>query len=145
MRYRIEPSRISHERLGDEVIVINLEKGAYYAASGSAADLWTAITQGASVDEAVAALSDAYGVAPTEVRAEVERCVGTLVEANLIEPVTSEGATAAAHIELPASPSRSWAPPSFDEYTDMWDLIQFDPIHEVDETGWPHAGPTSKL
>ena len=85
------------------------------------------------------------GVAPTEVRAEVERCVGTLVEANLIEAVPADGAAPAVRVELPASPGRSWIPPSFDEYTDMWDLIQFDPIHEVDETGWPHAGPKSKL
>ena len=31
----------------------------------------------------------------------------------------------------------AWRAPEFDEYTDMWELIKLDPIHEVEEAGWP--------
>jgi hypothetical protein len=27
------------------------------------------------------------------------------------------------------------------KYSDMEDLIMLDPIHEVDESGWPHPKP----
>jgi hypothetical protein len=143
MSYRIHPSRVSHERLGDEVIIINLDKGAYYSGSGTAADLWTLLADGASLEQAVDLLSREYAHSPATVRADVERCVQSLIAANIIE-LNGNGAAATA-LALPASEARSWSAPSFDEYTDMWDLIKLDPIHDVDETGWPHALPTSKL
>jgi len=45
MRYPIDATNISHERLEDEVIIINLARGAYYSGSGPAADVWTLISQ----------------------------------------------------------------------------------------------------
>jgi hypothetical protein len=143
MPFRIRPSRVSHERLGDEVIIINLEKGAYYSGSGSAADLWTLIAAGASLEQAVNVLSRAYEMTPSTIRPDVERSVAALIAAEIIEP--DSAGSAASHLELPAVDGRAWSAPSFDEYTDMWDLIKLDPIHDVDETGWPHALPISKL
>jgi hypothetical protein len=143
MSYRIHPNRVSHERLGDEVIIINLDKGAYYSGSGTAADLWTVLAEGASLEQAADLLSREYGHSPAIVRADVERCVQSLIAADLIEQGGSGSASSA--LALPAAATRNWTAPSFDEYTDMWDLIKLDPIHDVDEAGWPHALPTSKL
>lgn len=143
MSFRIHPSRVSHERLGDEVIIINLERGAYYSGSGSAADLWTLLAAGASLEQAVDVLSRAYEVTASVVRQDVERSVAALLAAEIIE--ADSGGSTASSIELPAAAERTWSAPGFDEYTDMWDLIKLDPIHDVDETGWPHALPISKL
>jgi hypothetical protein len=33
----------------------------------------------------------------------------------------------------------SWAEPVLDKYTDMQELLLLDPIHEVDDAGWPHT------
>jgi hypothetical protein len=30
-----------------------------------------------------------------------------------------------------------WVAPTLTVYADMQDLFQLDPIHDVDETGWP--------
>jgi len=30
--------------------------------------------------------------------------------------------------------------PELHKFTDMQDLLLFDPIHEVDESGWPNVG-----
>ena len=32
-----------------------------------------------------------------------------------------------------------FVPPTLEKYTDMQDLVLLDPVHEVDERGWPHA------
>jgi hypothetical protein len=67
----------------------------------------------------------------------VETCVALLLERGLIEPDDRP-----AHNGSPALPQAArgrWQPPAFDEYTDMWELIKLDPIHEVDEVGWPVA------
>ena len=41
MQFLIDTQNISHERLNDEVIIINLASAAYYSGSGTASDLWT--------------------------------------------------------------------------------------------------------
>jgi hypothetical protein len=143
MSYRIDPSRVSHERLGDEVIIINLEKGAYYSGSGSAADLWSLLVAGASLNHIIDILSKEYRHSLEAVRSDVERCVAALVAAELIQADGSE--SSAVNHALSASAERVWSAPKFDEYTDMWDLIKLDPIHDVDEAGWPHGLPDSKL
>ncbi len=38
---------------------------------------------------------------------------------------------------LPPAASR----PALQKFTDLQDLLMLDPIHEVDERGWPHARP----
>jgi hypothetical protein len=137
MRYRVDTSRVSHDRLQDEVIVINVASGAYYSGSGTAADVWTLIAQGVSRDEAVRQLASAYATDEKHITADVEACIATLLARGLIEaddhPVNNGTAL------LPEGMRGAWAPPAFDEYTDMWELIKLDPIHEVDEVGWPVA------
>jgi hypothetical protein len=34
--------------------------------------------------------------------------------------------------------------PGLQKYSDMQDLLLLDPIHEVDEMGWPHALPAGR-
>lgn len=135
MRYSVNAARISHDRLQDEVIVINVGSGAYYSGSGTAADLWTLMSQGATVDEAARMLAAAWSTDAPRIVGEVETCVKSLLEQGLIE---EERALAEANgLALPEGVRGAWTSPTFDEYTDMWELIKLDPIHEVDEVGWP--------
>ena len=142
VRFAIDPNRVSHERLQDEVIIINLASGAYLSGSGPAADLWTLVAGGASIDETVAVLAQAYAADPCAIRDDVAASVRTLVERTILIEVT--GGAPAEGLVLPEATRGAWAKPGFDEYTDMWDLLQFDPIHDVGEAGWPHAAPTGK-
>lgn len=139
MRYQIDPVRVSHERLHDEVIIINVATGSYFSGSGTAADLWTLIATGASLDQAATALAAAYRTDAASIRGDLEACIARLVESAVIS--IAESAPAAAVGQLPDLPRSIWSPPVFDEYTDMWDLLQADPIHDVSETGWPYVLP----
>jgi len=138
MRYVIDPQRVSHERLQDEVIIINVATGSYFSGSGSFAYLWTLVAAGASKDDVMSALGTAYGVDARNIRADVETCISRLVDSAVIQEAPDEPAVAAA---LPTLPRSAWVPPVFDEYTDMWDLLQADPVHDVSETGWPFVAP----
>jgi hypothetical protein len=143
MRYLVDKSRVSHERLQDEVIIINMASGAYYSGSGTAADVWTLITQGASIAEVATTLASNYSCDEKTVLSDVNKCVSVLVERGVVQE--SEGATRLnGEFALPEVARVKWAAPQFDEYTDMWDLIQLDPIHDVDDAGWPVASPTVK-
>ncbi len=75
-----EPIRVSpwvtHERLDDEVIAINLETGAYYALDGVAADCWALERVGRhATDEIVAVITGRYEVDESQVRADIDQFV----------------------------------------------------------------------
>ena len=50
MRYCVDKSCVKHDRLQDEVIIINVATGSYYSGSGTAADIWSLFAQGTSLD-----------------------------------------------------------------------------------------------
>lgn len=140
MRFLVDTQNVSHERLNDEVIIINLASAAYYSGSGTASDLWTLICQGASTDEAAALLASAYKCDESVVSEDIGACLASLVKAGIVRAhdATSAGE---AKLSLPAADRGDWATPHFDEYLDMWDLLRFDPVHDVGEAGWPVATP----
>jgi hypothetical protein len=56
------------------------------------------------------------------------------VDASITEGTITEGTITEASGHLAAEP---FEPPVLEQYTDMQDLLLLDPIHEVDEQGWP--------
>lgn len=140
MRFRVEADHISHDRMQDEVIIINITSGAYYSGSGPAADCWTLLSTGASIEEAAQTLADEYGAELADVYKDLEAAAEKLAACGLLS-ILEAGGSVVAEVELPAVERSAWSSPTFDEYTDMWDLLQADPIHDVGEAGWPYAVP----
>jgi hypothetical protein len=128
-------SGVIHERLDDEVIVIDLEYGMYYALVGTAADIWTLFTGGATVDAVAAALAPGYGASYDEVRGDVSGFTAQLEAVGLL--VTSPTAQRdAARFAVHESPAH-WEEPVLEAYSDMANLVISDPARVVDEAGWP--------
>lgn len=134
---------VTHERLDDEVIAINLENGAYYAFDGVAADCWNLVDQHAAPDDMVALLEARYPTGGADVRADVATFVARLLEERLaiapdapIPPVDRSALTLPEPAE--AGP-RAYTAPVVERYNDLDDLLLLDPIHEVDDAGWPIA------
>lgn len=137
-----EPIRVSpwvtHERLDDEVIAINLETGAYYALDGVAADCWALSASGSATDEIVAVITGRYEVDESQVRADIDQFVERLVAERLI--VVGGDGEPAPGSDLPAlAAKKPYTAPAVQKYDDLEDLLLLDPIHEVDEAGWPVA------
>jgi hypothetical protein len=137
-----EPIRVSpwvtHERLDDEVIAINLETGAYYALDGVAADCWALTASGRETDDIVAVLTSRYDVDEAQLRADIDRFVAQLVAERLM--VVGGDAEPVPAPELPPhAAKKAYTAPGIEKYDDLEDLLLLDPIHEVDEAGWPVA------
>jgi hypothetical protein len=134
-RFRVNTPAVIHQLLDGEVIVVNLDTGTYYSLAGTAADIWTSVEEGASVGEAVEQLVDRYDAPPAIVEPAVTRFVGELEAEELIlaadRDVRRARATANGAAKLP------FAEPALQKFTDMQELLLLDPIHEVDERGWP--------
>ena len=141
MTYLQFNSWVTHERLDDEVIAINLETGAYYALAGPAADVWTLAAGGGSTDEIVTELDARYDTDADTLRRDVDAFVGELVEQGLAAS-TDEAPTPADDVAgLPAAGAtpQAYTVPALARYDDLADLLLLDPIHEVDDAGWPIA------
>lgn len=138
--YRINAPDVTREVFENEVVIVDFIGGTYYSLDAIGTDIWKAMESGLSSTEIVADLCKSYDANPREIEREVRALLEQLVAENLIlrEPA------GAGHTELNASlllsesrPRRSFSAPVLAKFTDMQDLLLLDPIHDVDETGWP--------
>jgi Coenzyme PQQ synthesis protein D (PqqD) len=133
--------KIVHETLDGETIVIDLGTGNYYSLTGSGAEIWALLEAAGSASEICAELVHRHGYPAEDVRNEVESFVQELEREGLIEqgaaPTSGQAAGSNGQAEVPTETGARWEPPKLECYGDMRDFLLVDPIHEVDETGWP--------
>src|SRR5438067_11208080 len=77
---------VTHERLDDEVIAIDLDSGAYFALDDVAADCWSILAGGGALDAAVRAIVERFDVEHDTACNDVESFADRLVEERLLEP-----------------------------------------------------------
>jgi hypothetical protein len=129
---RIPAGRVVSEVIDGEVVAIDLESGRYYSLEGAAARAWEAIQAGDDTEGVTAAVAAAAGIEADEARPDVAAFLAELEGEGLILGGNGAG-------QPKTGPGR--VPLVLNRYTDMQDLIVIDPIHDVDETGWPNRRP----
>ena len=135
--------KVVFEAFDDEVILVNLDNGHYYTLAGSAGDIWNALSAGTPVADIAALLGDRYTGTVDEIAPPMERFVAELQAERLIVP--GDGAVdAGTGPTFPVSPVLNDDRPPFEapvlaKYTDMEALLILDPVHDVDESGWPEV------
>ena len=140
-RYVVRSPAVVHETIDGEAVIINLESGAYFSAEGASAIAWQQIAGGASAADLIAVIGERYEGGAAEIGTAVAQFIAQLSQEGLIRPAEpADGAPAAA----PAPPPG--AKPAFKElslriFTDLQELLLLDPIHDVDEVGWPAPLP----
>jgi hypothetical protein len=148
-RSRIVHSEVLSRVLDGEAIVIDLRNGCYYAMPGSGAVIWSRLAGGATIEESVDAVARHFGVAAEDVRADVSAFLASLEAAGLIAAEEAAGEAGApkradAADGLPDLAPGPYRPARLETYTDLQDFLLVDPIHEVDERGWPPAPEREK-
>lgn len=134
--FKSKPSTV-HEAFGDETVIVNLDTGSYYSAQGTSSVIWRLVGNGALESNILRQLRSEFAGD----RDEMERALGTfldqLLEEALVTCVTvGEGGNTPGASENPA-PDKVFSVPLLQKYTDMEEMLLLDPIHEVDEQGWP--------
>lgn len=118
-----------------ELTLINLDNGQYFAAGGSAVDIWEIVSVGATPAGVAEGLLNRYETTLDYAAAEANRILTKLLEHELITPLTE---ISARKIIPPANDHKPWQPGWIEVYGDMKELLLLDPIHDVDEA-WPKA------
>lgn len=138
-RIAVNRDKIAHEIVEDEVIIINLETGAYYHLRETGVDVWRAIEQGASRDQLIEALAERSGAGRDAAKEAASAFVDELAREEIVifEPGAGNQPLAL------GAPGKKLSLDTLQlaKYTNMSDLLLLDPIHDVDEQGWPHRRP----
>jgi hypothetical protein len=141
--YSVNRPKVVYEAFEDETVLINLDSGNYYSLSGSGALIWDCIIRGDSLGSVIENLKEHFrgrdGIASA-----VDDFVRELAEENLIIEDSSRAAKNVKQERVEIGTLTQFERPVLQKYSDMQDLLLLDPIHEVDETGWPHALPPER-
>jgi hypothetical protein len=133
-RFKINEPDVIAETIDGEVIIINLNSGAYYSSVGSGGAIWQALVANHSVEETLELVAASYGAQRSAIEPEVSQFVSHLIDEGLLVEVgdlpSSNGVVLAT--------TGVFETPNLSKYTDMQELLLLDPIHDVDPSvGWP--------
>jgi len=136
------------EIFDDEIVLINLENGNYYSITNVAAIIWKHIGDGSFIGEIAKRISNAYQGERKEIEQAIISFLGELQQESLIRFVDVEESSGDLKPETIGNvgveaQKPDFKAPVFDRFTDMQDLLLLDPIHEVDESGWPNPLPNN--
>lgn len=146
-RFRVNTPTVTHETIDGEAVIINLDSGNYYSLVEVGSFIWGLVEKGASASEVQNSVLQTYQGNAQDIDRGVQELLAQLQQENLI--VALDGAVEAFDLtkldqELPFNNSHEkplFNPPLLHKYSDMQELLLLDPIHDVDEAGWPKPNP----
>ena len=135
-RFRINAPHVALQIIDGEAILIHFERGHYFSARGFGCEILRQCARGSRLGDVSEQLAQRSGAEPSAVRAAITGYAERLLAEDLITaeeagPVPLEGA------DEGASGPLEFGEPELVKYTDLEDLLLLDPIHDVDEVGWP--------
>jgi hypothetical protein len=140
VRYTIDPDRIVSEVIDGEAIIVNLANGYYYSLDAPAAEIWAWLQAGWSISAIVSALRRRYDCSDADPEAAVRALIDMLIVDDLVAPGAPAVDPQGIEPLGPAAVEKNlYRPPTLQRFEDMQGFLLVDPIHEVDDTGWPHT------
>lgn len=136
----MDPAQVMSEVLDGEAVIIDLATGRYHAAAGVAATVWGAATSGASLATIMHVVASRHRNVPADAESAVLAFLAQTIAAGL----ATEDASSAGTDQIPSFPDDTvtdWGVPVLESHDDLADLLLLDPVHDVTESGWPHAAP----
>ena len=153
--FTVRAPDVVHDTIDGETLVINLETGSYYTLEGAGAVAWQALEGGATQAAVAAAVAEALGLDRSAVAAPVARLLGQLLDQGLVRASEAGDSTVEPETDVESGGESAVGPaseltpdaalPGLDLrcYDELQELLVIDPIHEVDEAGWPNRAPQS--
>lgn len=142
-RYKINP-KLAHETIDREVVIVDLHNGNYYSMDKVGADVWCLIELNHSVGEIINEISHYHDRSREDIENVISQLISDLKNEGLIiaDSDKTSKSDVSSHPQFKkgtANNKNSFERPILRKYTDMQDLLLLDPIHQVEETGWPNV------
>jgi Coenzyme PQQ synthesis protein D (PqqD) len=136
---RAASANVHSKVFDDEVVILDMKSGTYFSLRGSGVDIWRLVEANASVAMISEALGERYDASSTEIETALDSLLGELAESGLL---VADASLDPSRPAVPAAEKIPFAEPQIERFTDMQELLLLDPIHEVDDSGWPHTPAT---
>lgn len=131
---------VVHETIDGETVIVDMTFGTYYRLEGAAAVAWPLLASGASAADIGAHLLRHFDGTQADIEAAVGTFLATLGDYKLIAPREAAAAPMTS-ASAAAEPKGAFPGMAVHRFTDFQELFFIDPVHEVDETGWPQQPP----
>jgi hypothetical protein len=145
-RFALNEPTVIQEIIDGEAIIADLSRGFYYSLDSVGSQVWDALVSGCSQSEIVDVLAAQFSADRGSIAQGIAGLLERLMQEELLVPLDTAGALVNRAPEILAGISvNTFTAPVLSKYTDMEQLMLLDPIHDVDETGWPNElGDTSE-
>lgn len=138
-RFAVNTPNIVCEIFDNEVVAVNLDVGIYYSITGWSAKVWQMIQNGLSIEEMDQILTK-FCNDSVNINESLAKFAQELLDKNLI--VLSSSLNKSQAIDLQFEQVDKMPDLLIEEFSDMQDILLLDPVHDVDESGWPSAKPS---
>jgi hypothetical protein len=138
--FRLRDS-VVHEQFGDETVVVNLETGCYYSLQKTAGAVWALATSGQSRSHILDRVCATFSGERSKIVSDTGGFLDELVAEQLLDSVEDAELSNGKPSDISGC---EFVTPCLQKYTDMEELLLIDPIHEIDEVGWPSARPPTR-
>lgn len=133
---RLASANVHSKVFDDEVVILEMRTGTYFSLRGTGLEVWKLVERNATPARISESMGARYEAPAGDISSAVESLLAELAEAELIvgDPsIESNGAAPEITAKAP------FTTPEIERFTDMQELLLLDPIHEVNDSGWPHA------
>ena len=135
---RIEKnSSLTVEDFGHEVVAIDLNDGSYFSLKGLAAELWRLIDADLTLPQIIERISASY-VIDAAALAKTSAFLMQCKQEGLIS-FDENALNGIDDFRIDSSGSKVLPEFELEKISDIQDILLLDPIHDVDDTGWPHS------
>ena len=141
--YAIDSRIVVWDILDGEAVMLHRESGDYFSAEGTGCLIWQWIAEGRGRDRILDGLAARYDAGRERLAGALDAFLAELLHNRLVEDSGSADEAAAAD-EAPSGGRAPFAPPALNVYSDIRNLLMLDPIHDVDDRGWPEPKPADQ-
>lgn len=145
--YKINIDAIAHETIDNEVVMVNLKNGSYYSLDKVGAAVWNYIDKGISQKRIVGLITNQYFGENSKIEVSIAKLFAELKKEELIilsDSVNNNTTDKDISFDSLEIEKKHFEKPVLQKFTDMQDLLLLDPIHDVDEMGWPKKSSDKK-
>ncbi len=139
--FAIHRPDVIDERFDEEYVIVNLRTGTYYSLNATGARIWDCLNAGASRAAILQEMERRYDAPPGMLEQHLETLLKEMEREQLIVAENKDASSASATGTTFEGERIGFVPPHMEKYTDMQALLLLDPIHQVDDTGWPSIKP----
>ena len=142
MRYQLNIPGVLREPFEGEEVIINLDTGVYFVLNAVGSVIFEMLQSTLSRPKILSYCKEHFGKLGDKEQSEINAITEELIVEGIIVPLTElekKEPTTDEIQHLLSIKETAYQTPELHRFTDMQELLLLDPVHEVDDRGWPYA------